>query len=165
MRKLRLRDIKHCAQVSHTHTLLIAMSHCDTISTIPAPTQSREGLPGGDPAMSRTIFLLSSRWKQKSQNSWGSGTTLYPCPTAPPRGPSHTHYLACCQRGLGGLPEKLALVSLRPAPNTQECAGCSAPAGGQNTWERAGDKTPKRTMGVSHTWQNHHCTTACPFAK
>ena len=51
---------------------------------------------------------------------------MSPCPTAPPKGFTHS-LLCCCLTCLRGLPEKLALGSLRPAPNIQECAGLFCP--------------------------------------
>ena len=46
------------------------MPQCDTVSSSTlTPTQSWEGLPGDDPVMNSTAFLLSSRWKLRSQNS------------------------------------------------------------------------------------------------
>lgn len=51
---------------------------------------------------------------------------MSPCPAAPPlascRGTSHAQQSACCQ-ACEGWPQKLASVSLRPAPNTEESAG------------------------------------------
>lgn len=76
----KLKDIKHHAQV--TYKLLI--SHYDVTSTSYTSQLDDEGLPSGDPVMNRTTSLPSSSWQlEKSDNSWGTGTSLFPFPRSP----------------------------------------------------------------------------------
>lgn len=69
-----------------------------------------------------------SRGKSERLESCGSGAILYPCPAgSSPRRLAEVLQHAV-RRACEGWPQELALVSVRPAPNTQECARLFCPS-------------------------------------